>query len=119
MATILVIDDDAPLARLYRFMLREEGHIVLEAPEGRSALDELARTPVDLIILDLEMPGMNGRSFFREIVGRAKRPPVLIVSAFEAAKAQRELGAEGAVDKPFDIERLVEEVRLLLPRAET
>jgi DNA-binding response OmpR family regulator len=84
------------------------------AENGLTALEHLQVAPVDLIILDLDMPVMDGRSFFEELKRQADRPRVLILTASDARAAQLELGAEGALDKPFDIDAFRAEVKYLL-----
>jgi len=59
-ATILVVDDVEPLRRLLRWKLEEAGYAAVEAADGRAALQVLEETPVDLILLDILMPGMEG-----------------------------------------------------------
>lgn len=114
MATILIVDDDASLLRLYRQILKLSGHQSVLAENGEVGLNRLAESAVDLIILDLDMPVMNGREFFRNLTANARRPPVLIMSAFNASRASDELGAEGAIDKPFDPETLLMKIEYLL-----
>jgi two-component system KDP operon response regulator KdpE len=114
MATVLIVDDDASLLRLYRQILKLSGYQSLLAENGQVGLDRLAESRVDLIILDLDMPVMNGREFFRNLTTHAHRPPVLIMSAFNATRASEELGAEGAIDKPFDPDTLLSKIEFLL-----
>jgi DNA-binding response OmpR family regulator len=114
LATILVVDDDAPIGRLCRSLLAQEAHLVVYAPDGKRALEALNAGAIDLIILDLEMPVMDGRSFFYALAALPERPPVLILSAYDAPGARRELGAEGALSKPFDVDALLAEVTYLL-----
>jgi DNA-binding response OmpR family regulator len=91
-----------------------EGYEVETAGDGIEALEQLEDADFALVILDLEMPRMDGRTLFRELRARGFDQPVIIVSAFGAAQARRELGADSAVSKPFDPDRLVTEVRELL-----
>ena len=112
---ILVVDDDAALSRMLLLALRGEGMEAASAPNGEIALDEVAQRDPDVIVLDLEMPVMNGREFFRELRARGTETPVLVLSAFEARRGQRELGANAYLNKPFNPADLVREVRDLLP----
>ncbi len=111
---ILVIDDDAALSRMLLLALRGDGLDVASAPNGAVALDQIDERTPDVIVLDLEMPVMDGRSFYRELRARGADMPVLILSAFEARRGQRELGANAYLNKPFDPDDLVREVRQLL-----
>lgn len=117
MANVLLVDDDVSISKLLQLVLRQEGHEMTCAANGRDALDEMRTYRPDMIILDLEMPVMNGRSFFQKIKTMSNRPPVLIVSSFGARSAQEELGAEGSISKPFDPAEVVEAVKRLLAAA--
>jgi DNA-binding response OmpR family regulator len=110
----MVVDDDAPTARMIALALREDGYSVRCALDGRDALTQLEGGAPDLIVLDLEMPGMNGRAFYHELRARGLEVPVVIVSAFDAHAAQRELGANTYLTKPFDPDDLLARVRSLL-----
>jgi CheY-like chemotaxis protein len=112
---VLIVDDDESLARLLRTILRTAGLDVTIASSGEEALRLTAEESFDVILLDLRMPGMDGRSVYRELRVRGIQTPVLIASAYGALTAQRELGAQGAIEKPFDPERLIEAVLHLLP----
>jgi len=111
---VLVVDDDAALARLLSLMLRDGGFDVASAANGETALAEVEANRPDAIVLDLEMPVMDGRAFFRTLRARGDRTPVLVLSAYNARRAQRELGADGHLEKPFDPEALIGAVRSLL-----
>ncbi len=78
------------------------------------ALTEVPEHKPEVIILDLEMPVMNGRAFYRALRAEGHQVPVLILSAYGAQAARTELGAEAAVDKPFEPEELVERASALI-----
>lgn len=111
---ILIVDDDAALRRMLRLTLRDGGFDVRLAENGREALISVADEVPDAVVLDLEMPVMDGREFYSELRRRGIDVPVLIVSAHGARAAGRDLGTP-AMDKPFDPEELVTAVRRLLP----
>jgi DNA-binding response OmpR family regulator len=115
-STVLVVDDDAALTRLLRLILRDGGFHVRTAMNGRQALDEVTTDEPDVIILDLQMPVMDGRTFIREMHARGLHPRVLVLSATGARRAQRELHADAAMEKPFEPEDLVETVAQLTRR---
>jgi two-component system response regulator MprA len=102
----LVVDDDAALLRLLSLSLRQSGFAVTTAVNGQDALDQLATERPDVIVLDLEMPVMDGRQFYREMRTRGDSTPVLVLSAYDARYAKNELGAEAYMNKPFDPEEL-------------
>jgi two-component system, OmpR family, response regulator VicR len=100
-SNVLIVDDDPGIARLLRITLQLDGHLIITARDGREALALYEAERPDIIVLDLQMPVMDGRQFFRAI-DSPTRPPVIILSAYGAAGAQDELGAEGALPKPFE-----------------
>jgi len=114
-ARILVVDDDAPIRLLMRTVLREYGFDSVDAAGGEQALNLARQTTPDLILLDRNMPGgMSGDetlSALRAEPGLAN-VPVLILSGEPIEPAElRNLGADGAVLKPFDVMELVATIR--------
>jgi len=110
----MVVDDDAATARMISLALREDGYAVSSASDGQDALNKLEPDAPDVIVLDLEMPVMNGRTFYHELRARGLETPVVVVSAFDAHAGQRELGADTYLTKPFDPDDLLDKVRELL-----
>lgn len=105
---ILIVEDEPALRLLMAATLSDEGHEVAVAEDGRRALKVVETgPPPDAVILDLEMPVMDGRTCFRELRSRGVDVPVVIVSAFGAREAANELGAQASMDKPFEAEDLV------------
>jgi CheY-like chemotaxis protein len=114
--TILVVDDDSGIRSLLGMALATEGSDVHMAENGAVALEVVrASHPFDLIVLDLSMPVMDGPTFFRALRALPCETPVLLLSAHGARAARRELGAEAAMDKPFDPFVLAERVRGMIP----
>ena len=109
-ARVLVIDDDEALLRMVRLCLRTAGMFVVTADDGRAALESLEDGDFDVIVLDLQMPGMDGRTFYREKASSGHDEPVIILSAYGAEEARRQLGAAAAMAKPFDPDTLIETV---------
>lgn len=97
--------------------MTSDGLEVTTARDGVAALEELDDAEFDVIVLDLQMPRMDGRAFFREMTARGHNPQVVILSAYGAEQAQRELKAAAAVPKPFDPDFLIETVRRAASRA--
>jgi DNA-binding response OmpR family regulator len=114
---ILVVDDDAAIRNLVALALRDEGFEVRTAGNGELALYELERNDFDTIVLDLEMPVMDGWTFYRALRVRNRSTPVLILSAYGSSDARAELGADDALTKPFDPYELVEHVQRLTTAA--
>ncbi|MPZ48748.1 MAG: response regulator [Dehalococcoidia bacterium] len=114
MARVLVVDDDPALLRLVSMMLRLEGVSVETADGGALGLELIQRDSPDLVILDINMPEMDGRQVFQAARASGYTAPILVCSAFEALRISRELGADAALDKPFEPDHLVEIVRELI-----
>jgi DNA-binding response OmpR family regulator len=108
---VLIIDDDEALLRMLRLCLTSPNIDVETASNGEAGLDCLARAEYDVILLDLQMPRMDGRTFYREMRSRGCEAKVVIVSAYGAEEARRELRASAAVPKPLDPDNLVETVQ--------
>lgn len=111
---ILVIDDDPSLVRAIRLTLTLDGFQVETASNGLEGLERLFDHSFDLILLDLQMPRMDGRTFFREIRSREIGIPVLILSAYGSESAREELQAETALAKPFHPDALTRTIRDVL-----
>jgi DNA-binding response OmpR family regulator len=117
---VLVVDDDADIRLLLRFELAAEGHDILEAGNGEEALSALAQGGVDLVLLDMMMPVLDGWAVLRA-VDPATAPPIVVITAL-ASDGDRhvvellELGAIDVIAKPFDpgwLIRLVDAVLLV------
>ena len=106
--TVLVIDDDPDIRDLVQLGLEDEGYRVLTAPHGQAALELLGRSPVDLILLDMRMPVMDGWTFARVYRQQtASRVPIVVVTAAQdAASRSAEIAAEGHIAKPFGLAEL-------------
>ncbi len=111
---VLVIDDDPALLRMVKLMLREDGFEVITANNGREGVADAIACPPEAIILDLAMPKMDGWKCYHELRSRNVDAPVLILSAYDARAAQRKLGADAYMVKPFDVDALVERVSELV-----
>lgn len=111
---VLVIDDDPVVRRLVALTLADEGYGVRTAANGAEALELVSEVDPDVIVLDLEMPEVDGRTCFRELRARGVGAPVMVLSAYGAHRARRELGAEAAMDKPFDPFELLRRLERLI-----
>jgi len=113
---ILLVDDDPDVRAVAAAMLREAGHIVIEAGSGGAALERLGQSvpPIDLLIADLAMPGMNGFELAR--AARRERPdlPVLFVTGFADMAQAEETVHASVLQKPFRAEELAEKVAEVL-----
>ncbi len=109
------MDDDAALLRLLRLTLLSEGYDVAVAQDGLAGLEQLSNQSFDVVVLDLQMPRMDGRSMFLQMRARGWDCPVLILSAYGAEEARMQLHAEAALGKPFSVDALTAQVRAMLP----
>ena len=124
MSTILIADDEARIRRLVSDFLKRDGHTILEAADGKAALEliENRRPTLDLAILDVMMPGMDGFEVLREVreqeTGDNHLPVMLLTARAEDADQVRglESGADDYVTKPFSPIVLAARVRTLLKR---
>lgn len=118
MKRILVVEDEQGLLHLLQALLREEGYDVVAADGAKSGLDSLAQEPVDLILLDMLMPGMSGWEFLDVLRQRDGAPPVAILSAIfseeDIRRACEIYGAAAFISKPFRIQRLLDTVASLV-----
>ena len=121
-AVVLVVDDESDLRQLVADLLSWHGYDVVLAQHGREALERLCEHCPDLVLLDLNMPVMDGWQFRAE-QRRLLEPglvniPVLILSGADGAdKHAAKLGVVGAIEKPFDPDRLLDAVRTALRAA--
>ena len=113
---VLVIDDEPPIRKLLRMGLSTQGYEILEASNGKMALDLLQQNPA-LIILDLGLPDIQGHELLRTIRSRNDSVPIVVLSSRgdEAGKVQAlDLGADDYVTKPFGMEELTARLRAAL-----
>jgi DNA-binding response OmpR family regulator len=119
--TVLAVDDDPDLLELVCLSLGTTGHHVLAAASGAHALDQLDRHPVDLVVLDVMMPGMSGLEVARRVRSgpAGPGPAILMLSALGAPEDVERATAAGADDyltKPFAVRELVRRSVSLLSR---
>jgi len=119
MRTIVVVDDDKEIANLISLYLINEGYRVLQGHNGREALELLAREPVDLMILDIMMPELDGMEVCRK-VRETRTIPILMLSA-KSEDMDKVLGLMTGADdymvKPFNPMELSARVKSLLRRS--
>jgi DNA-binding response OmpR family regulator len=116
---ILVVDDDVPILVLMKNLLREFGFEPVIASDGAQAISAAKATPPDLMLIDRNMPGMNGDEVVRALRKDSGRDfPILILSGEPMDREELDrIGANGAVLKPFDVTALIEEIRARLDGA--
>lgn len=118
-ARILLIEDNEQNRYLARFLLEQGGHEVLQAETGPIGLTMAAQTKPDLILLDIQLPGMDGHAVARSLKGNAdlQSIPVVAVTSYAMAGDREkclEAGAEGYIEKPINPETFLAEIEAFL-----
>jgi two-component system OmpR family response regulator len=118
-AHILVVDDDGQVRQLIGRFLREAGYRVSGARDGREMRETLAAARIDLIILDLMLPGVSGLDLCRELRATSSVPIIMLTAKGEDTDriVGLELGADDYLPKPFNPRELLARVRAVLRRA--
>ncbi len=118
---ILVVDDEERMVRLIRLNLEREGFEVVEAFNGRQALEKLRDTTPDLILLDVMLPDLDGFEVLQMIREISNVPVIMLTAKGEENDRVRglESGADDYVVKPFSTRELISRVRAVLRRTET
>jgi two-component system, OmpR family, response regulator RegX3 len=119
MHRILVVDDDATNTKLLKFLLGDEGYEVNAVSSASSALDHISRTPYDLIMLDIMLPGMDGLELCRRIRDTA-HTPIIFLSALSDTKHKvtgLRAGGDDYIAKPFDPGEVLARTGALLRRS--
>jgi two-component system, OmpR family, KDP operon response regulator KdpE len=113
---VLIVDDELAIRRLLRTSLAVQDYKVIEAEDGRTALERLKREKPDLMVLDLSLPDMDGRDVIRRVRDGSKIPIVILSSrGDERSKVEAfELGADDYVTKPFGTDELLARLRTAL-----
>lgn len=106
---VLVVDDEPNMRRVLEIMLRNAGHVVYGAANGREALVQLAAHPVDLVLTDMRMPELDGMGLLRALREEGNQVPVIVITAHGTVQSAVEAMRYGASDyilRPFDLEAL-------------
>lgn len=121
MATVLIVEDEESLAEPLAFLLQKEGFATLIAGDGPTALKTFAAQSVDIVLLDLMLPGMSGTEVCRELRAQST-VPVIMVTARDSEIDKvvgLELGADDYVTKPYSSRELIARIRAVLRRRVT
>jgi two-component system, OmpR family, KDP operon response regulator KdpE len=114
---VLVVDDEPAIRRFLRTSLGAQGYQITEAETGARALDLVQRGPVDILVLDLGLPDMNGLEIIDRIRGQGSPLPIIVLSSRgdETGKVDAlDRGADDYITKPFGIDELLARVRAAL-----
>jgi len=114
MQRVLVVDDEPPIRRFLRTSLSAQGYHVLEAEDGPSARAALRQNAVDILVLDLGLPGLDGFEIIKQLRESGSALPIIVLSSRtdEAGKVRAlDLGADDYVTKPFGMDELIARLR--------
>lgn len=120
MTTILIVEDEESLADPLAFLLRKEGFETVVANDGPTALEEFARNDIDIVLLDLMLPGMSGTDVCKHLRA-VSSVPVIMVTARDSEIDKvvgLELGADDYVTKPYSSRELIARIRAVLRRGQ-
>jgi DNA-binding response OmpR family regulator len=119
-ATILIVEDEHPVARGIQYALQQEGYQVTIAHDGEEGLQVASTQAPDLVLLDVRLPGIDGFELLRRLRAHGSKAPVLVLTARDD-EVDKVIGLElGAVDyltKPFSLRELMSRIRALIRRA--
>jgi two-component system cell cycle sensor histidine kinase/response regulator CckA len=109
---VLIVDDDVDTLRAERALLAEHGFRVVEARDGAEALRVLQADPPALVVLDIQMPGVDGPTFARELRMALRHVPLVVLTGVADPRREADrCNAEAFLSKPFDADELLQIVR--------
>jgi DNA-binding response OmpR family regulator len=117
---VLVVDDDADLLDLTAYALRRDGFTVIQAMDGEQAMLKWEREEPDLVLLDANMPKMNGFEVCRQIRQASTTPVIMLTARDDEADILQglELGADDYVTKPFSAKQLIARIKAVIRRCQ-
>src|SRR5918997_1867556 len=117
---ILLVDDEQSVQKLLSFPLKREGYDVVPAQDGQEALDRLAESTFDLVVLDLMLPKVDGFEVCRKLRARSGVPIIMLTAKAEEFDKVLglELGADDYITKPFSMREFRSRIKAVLRRAE-
>lgn len=119
MARVLVVDDEPNIVLSLEFLMQQAGFEVSTAADGETALELVGKTPPDLLLLDISLPGISGFEVLETLRAQEafRKLPIVMLTA-HGREVEREkglaLGADDYITKPFSTRQLVEKVKMLL-----
>lgn len=111
---ILIIDDDVSIRHMLGRVLSGEGYAVVAAASGEAGLKIVETGEIDLVLLDLKMPGMSGQDTLNMLTAERPGLPVIIISAFSRQQFAGLAGASALLQKPLDFPTLVDTIQRIL-----
>jgi DNA-binding response OmpR family regulator len=119
--TILLVDDEDSVRKVLAFPLERDGYVVVQAADGEEALERFAAQPVDLVVLDIMLPKLDGLEVCKRLRATSSVPIIMLTARDDELDKVigLELGADDYITKPFSIREFRSRVRALLRRART
>jgi len=119
-ARILLVDDEQSIQTLLSYPLRKEGYDVVQAGDGREALERFGEQPFDLVVLDLMLPKIDGLEVCRRLRGQSAVPIIMLTAKSDEIDkvVGLELGADDYITKPFSLREFSSRIKAALRRAE-
>jgi DNA-binding response OmpR family regulator len=119
-ARILLVDDEQSIQTLLSYPLRKDGYEVVQATNGREALDRFAEQPFDLVVLDVMLPQLDGLEVCRRLRARSAVPIIMLTAKAEEIDkvVGLELGADDYITKPFSMREFRSRIKAALRRAD-
>ena len=121
MFQVLVVEDNANTRKLMETVLRREGYEVFSAGDGLEALQAMDEQHIDIVLLDIMMPNMDGYEFTRELRENGNNTPILMITARQLPADKHKgflVGTDDYLTKPVDMEEMLLRIRALLRRAQ-
>ena len=117
--TILLVDDEDAIQRLLTYPLERDGYEVIQAADGEEALERFGANPIDLVVLDIMLPKLDGLEVCKQLRARSSVPIIMLTARDDELDKVLglELGADDYITKPFSIREFRSRVRALLRRA--
>jgi len=114
---VLFVDDEEMVLKAGSLMLRKLGYSVLPTRAGQEAIEIFKKNKVSLVLLDMQMPGMNGYEIYYQLKKIQPKVKILLVSAYVGDQSEKRLisiGFDGYIQKPFDLKQLSEKIESIL-----
>jgi two-component system chemotaxis response regulator CheY len=110
---ILIVEDENDIRNLYGLLMRSTGYEVIEACDGKDALEKFTAAPCELVITDMNMPRMGGLELIKELRRRSSQVHIILITGYgtlETEKRAFSLGSDEYMPKPFDMQELLDRV---------
>src|SRR3989339_1765251 len=111
MATVLIIEDEEPIANLIKMRLEEEGYSTIVSYTGAEGLKQIEKQHPEALSLDIHLPDIDGRKILEKIRSEKNNICVIVVSSDDAEKECKEKGANDFVKKPINFSKLIDSIK--------